>query len=244
MGTERGTDQASAGSLLNGVPTLVGAAANELQAPLVLLRQLSLALADDTLTAKERQRLTQQMTLTTERALRLTGQLGMGNDAPRLITLEPINAVSLCQEVVHELSPLFTAHGRSITVQPRSKIPLLVADRTLLRRILIGFGDNAVHYGSDDKPVRLTIAVNGDRVRMGVRDYGPAVSSDVWQRLEDRVSRQSPAPLARRPQASSVGLLAARQIAMMMGGSIGVTRHRDGATFYVDMHASTQTSLL
>lgn len=244
MGTERGTEQASAESLLSGVPTLVGAAANELQAPLVLLRQLSLALADDTLTVEERQRLTQQMTLTTERALRLTGQLGLGNEAPRLITLEPINAVSLCQEVVHELSPLFTAHGRSITVQPRSKIPLLVADRALLRRILIGFGDNAVHYGSDDKPVRLTIAVNGDRVRMGVRDYGPAVSSDVWQRLEDRVSRQSAAPLARRPQASSVGLLAARQIAMMMGGSIGVTRHRDGATFYVDMHASTQTSLL
>lgn len=225
-------------------PSLVRAAASELNAPLVLMRQLSLALSDNALSDTERKRLTERLTLTTERALRMTRQLGINSDAPQLLVLEPVNAVTLCREVVHELAPLFTAHGRAIAVKPRTKIPLLIADRQLLRKILVGFGDNALHYGSENKPVELTIAVTGNKVRLGVRDYGPAVPSDIWQRLEGRVSRRSAVPLARRPQTSGVGLVTARKLTEMMGGMIGVTRHRDGATFYVDLHVSGQMNLL
>jgi signal transduction histidine kinase len=227
-----------------GEPALVAAAAGELNAPLVLLRQLSLALADQGLSASERQKLTERMTLTAERALRITRRLSFHSDAPQLLALEPVNAVTLCQEVVHELAPLFKAHGHAIAVQPRSKIPLLIADRELLRRVLVGFGDNALHYGSDKHPVRLTIAQHDNHVRVGVRDYGPAVPTDIWQRLEGRIQRRSVVPLARRPQTSGVGLIAARKLTEMMGGTIGVIRHRDGATFYVDMRVSGQMSLL
>ena len=41
-----------------------------------------------------------------------------------------------------------------------------------------------------------------------------------------------------RPQSSGLGLFVAGQFAQAMQGSVGATRHRDGATFYVDMHAS------
>jgi len=226
-------------------PTLLSAAAGELNAPLVLLRQLSLALASDTLDASERRRLTDQLTLTSERALRLTRQLAFDSQAPQLVALEPINAMTLCQEVVHELAPLFTAHGRTISVKPRSKIPLLVADRSLLRRVLVSFGDNALHYGgSEDKPVQLVVTALKDRVRLGVRDYGPAVPSDMWRRLDDRVVRRSAVTVPRRPQTSGVGLVVSRRLAEAMGGAVGVIRHKDGATFYVDMLHSRQMSIL
>lgn len=245
MGRARGNESVGTdGGFSLDEPTLISAAASELTAPLVLMRQLSLALSDDSLSAAERKKLTERLTLTTERALRMTRQLGVNADAPQLLALEPVNAVTLCKEVVHELAPLFNAHGRAIAVKPRTKIPLLIADRQLLRKILVGLGDNALHYGSDKKPVELTIAVAGDKVRLGVRDYGPAVPSDIWQRLEGRVSRRSAVPLARRPQTSGVGLVTARKLTEMMGGMIGVTRHRDGATFYVDMHVSGQMNLL
>ena len=225
-------------------PTLLAQAASELNAPLVLLRQLGLALAADTMTPSERKRLSEQLTLTSERALRLTKQLTFSSDAPSLIELEPVNAVTLCQEVVHELSPLFMAHGRAITVHPRSKVPLLVANRQLLRQLLMGLGDNALHYASDDKPVQLIIKMLGGSVRIGVRDYGPAVPNDLWQQLDGRVARRAAVSLPRRPQVSGLGLMAARRLAAAMGGVVGVTRHRDGATFYVDMHQSGQLSLL
>lgn len=245
MGTVRGYES---GGNLDGFSmdesTFIGAAASELNAPLVLLRQLSLALADESLTTTERRRLTDQLALTSERALRLARHLGYHPDAQPQLALEPVNAVTLCQEVVHELAPLFRAHGRAIALRPRTKVPLLIADRALLRRVLVSFGDNALHYGSDDKPIQLTIKASGRHVRVGVRDYGPSVPADIWQRLDGRVMRRAPMPVPRRPQTSGVGLVAARKLTELMGGVIGVTRHRDGATFYVDMHVSGQMSLL
>ena len=245
MGTVRGSES---GGELGGFsidePTFIGAAANELGAPLVLLRQLSLALADETLSREERRRLTEQVALTSERALRLTRHLSFHPGAQPLLELEPVNAVTLCQEVVHELAPLFRAHDRAISIRPRTKAPLLIADRKLLRRVLVSFGDSALHYASRERPVQLTISSSGQNVRVGVRDYGPSVPADIWQRLEGRVARRAAVPLPRRPHTSGVGLVAARKLTEMMGGEIGVTRHRDGATFYVDMHVSGQMSLL
>jgi len=223
---------------------LLGTIASELDSPLVLLRQLSMALAADDIDPRERRQLTERLTLTSERALRLTRQLAFDPRSMPIIDLEPVNAVTLCQEVARELSPLFMAHGRSITVHPRSKTPLMIANRKLLQRLLVGLGDNALHYGSDDKPIQLTIQARADKMRIGVRDYGPAVPHDIWQRLDGRVARRAPVPLPRRPQTSGLGLIASRRIADLMGGVVGVTRHRDGATFYVDMRLSGQMSLL
>lgn len=245
MGTVRGYESGGdLGGFSIDESAFVGTAASELSAPLVLLRQLSLALADESLSPKERQRLTEQLTLTSERALRLTRHLSFHPDVQPLVELEPVNAVTLCREVAHELAPLFRAHNQSITVRERTKSPLLIADRKLLRRVLVSFGDSALHYGSDERPVQLTIASSGQSVRVGVRDYGPSVPADVWQRLEGRVARRAAVPLPRRPHTSGIGLMTARKLTELMGGEIGVTRHRDGATFYVDMHVSGQMSLL
>lgn len=223
---------------------IVASTASELSAPLVLLRQLSLALASDDLTTAERDKLIERLALTSERALRTARTLAFQPNVQPLIDLEPVNAVTLCNEVVHELAPLFRAHGKTITVKKRTKSPLLIADRTLLRRVLVSLGDNALHFSPENKPTQLTISSHGDHVRVGVRDYGPAVPVDIWRELDGRIARRSVMPLPRRPQASGVGLLMARRIAQAMGGFVGVTRHRDGATFYIDMRISGQMNLL
>jgi signal transduction histidine kinase len=47
-----------------------------------------------------------------------------------------------------------------------------------------------------------------------------------------------------RPSSSGLGLTIADQFARAMNGSVGATRHRDGASFHVDIHASRQLSLI
>jgi two-component system sensor histidine kinase TctE len=224
--------------------SLVVAAANELSSPLVLLRQLGLAVSTASLSDDERRLLGKQLTLTSERALRMAASLSMATANQSMLELEPINPMSICQDVVRELTPLFAAHGQKLTLQPRSRIPLLVGNRTLLQQILLSFGDNALFYGSQSHPIRVSINGVGDRIRIGVRDYGPAVPSDMWQRIEERVARLAPTPLATRPHASTVGLIAAKRLAEIMGSAVGVIRHHDGATFYVDLRVSGQMSLL
>ncbi len=238
-------NMASGGVLADGLPSLI-AAAHELKSPLSLVRQLSLLLETEDLSVDERQRMLRQITLTSERALRLTNDLTRSvrlQDA--LFTLEPINPKQLCEEVVHELTPLFTAHGRRITLAPRTHPLLLVANRDLLRRIIVNFSDNALYYAEGDGPVQLQINAfhEGQMIRLGVRDYGPALSSDMWRSLQTKLST-APQPIHARPQSSGLGLYIASQFAEAMNGSLGVTRHADGATFYIDLHASQQLSWL
>jgi K+-sensing histidine kinase KdpD len=229
-----------------GELSFVTTASHELKAPLALVRQLSLALEAGLVSPEEQQRLLRQITLTSERALRLTTDLSRASRLEdSLFELEPINPRQLCEEVVHELAPLYRAKGRDIRVAGGYRQLLVVANRELLRRILLNFGDNALHYADPTQPVELQVATHSHahKIRIGVRDFGPAVPSALWQQLQQQLGR-TPQPLHARPQSSGLGLYVAQQFASVMNGSIGATRHRDGATFYVDMDASTQLSLL
>lgn len=223
---------------------LTVAAARELTSPLVLLRQLGLALSDQDLSWDERKQLNERLTLTSDRALRLATSLSMTSANQSTLALEPINPVHVCREVIHELSPLFQAHGHTITMRQRTRIPLLVGNRQVLQQILLNFCDNALYYGSAKQPVCLTINGYGDRVRIGVRDYGPMLPIDVWDQLETRVARRAPVPLSNRPHTSGVGLIAARRLSELMQSTVGLIRHRDGVTFYVDLNVSRQMSLI
>ena len=227
------------------VPALT-AAAHELKAPLALVRQLALRLEAASITPEEHQRLIEQITLTTERALRLTGDLTKSarlDDA--LFELEPINPEQICRDIAAELTPLFEAHGRALAVEHRSHPLLLVANRDLLRRILMNFSDNALHYTQPGTVVHLQIQAfkKSGVVRVGVRDFGPALSSDMWRSLQKKLAK-GPQAIHARPQSSGLGLFIASQFADVMIGRIGATRHRDGATFYVELQASRQLSLL
>jgi K+-sensing histidine kinase KdpD len=222
------------------------AAAHELKAPLALVRQLALRLEDAHLSGAQRQRLVRQTVLTAERALRLTSDLTRSARLDSaLFALEPINPEQLCRDIISELTPLFEAYGRSVEVKTRTHPLLLVANRELLRRILLGFSDNALHYSAPGSAVRMQINAfkKADTIRIGVRDYGPALSSDMWRKLQKKL-RTAPQSIHARPESSGLGLYIASQFAEAMNGRIGAVRHKDGATFYVELQASSQMSLL
>lgn len=226
--------------------SFVVTAAHELKAPLALMRQLSLSLEEGGVNAADQERMLRQIILTSERALRLTTDLTRSSRLQdSLFELEPLNPQQICEDVAHELAPLYAAKGRELRVATHRRSLLAVANRDLLRRVILNFGDNALNYGEADAPVELrTGTVNqGQHIRIGVRDYGPAVPTDVWQRLQSHLGTQSQL-LHSRPQSSGLGLYVAGQFANAMHGKIGATRHRDGATFYVDVDASLQLSLL
>lgn len=232
--------------LLAGDLSVFVTASHELKSPMALIRQLSLALEMGKLDSSEQTRMLRQITLTSERALRLTTDITKASRLQNsLFELEPINPLQLCEDVAHELTPLYKAHGREIRVASLYRPILAVANRDLLMRILLNFGDNALHYADTSQPVELRAGSRqkGDMVRISVRDYGPSVPIDLWKQLASRLGSDVQT-LHSRPQSSGLGLYVAGQFAQAMQGTIGATRHQDGATFYVDMNASTQLSLL
>ncbi len=233
------------GPVSDGIPSIV-AAAHELKSPLALVRQLSLMLEEGELSANEQQRLIKQISLTSERALRLTSDLTKAARlADAMFELEPINPQQICEDVVKEIRPLFKAHNRDIEIKKRRHPLLLVANRDLLRRIIMNFSDNALNYTDGETRVEINIGVlhAGTIVRLGVRDYGPALPKDTLKKVGDKLICASTSIHA-RPQSSGLGLYISEQFAKAMNGEIGITRHHDGATFYVDLQASRQLSLL
>lgn len=223
----------------------VAIAAHELKSPLSLLRQLALSLEVEDISDTERQHIVGHMRLVSERALRLTTDLTKVERLEgSLFELEPINPQQLCEEVAHDLMPLYKAYGREIIVTRRARPLLAVANRDLLRRVLLNFADNALHYSDEAAPVELHTSslAGGEIIRLGVRDYGPALPTDTWRALRETATR--PQAIHARPGSSGLGLSIARQFAEAMNGTVGAIRHRDGATFYVDMYASRQLSFL
>lgn len=230
----------SLGGALYNAPSFV-TAAHELKSPLALIRQLSLHLESDTLTQVEAQQTARQIMLTSERALRLTTDITKASRLEdSLFTLEPLNPNVLCREVAEELRPLYKAQGRSITVRsPRTLLGL--ANHELLRRILLNFADNALHYSEPGQAVAITASSRdrGAKIRLSVRDRGPALPASLRKNVGTQV-----APSPSRPNSSGLGIYIARQFADAMHATIGTTSHRDGTTFYVDIGSSTQLRLL
>lgn len=222
------------------------AAAHELKAPLALIRQLSLSLQEGEWSDKERSRMLRHISLASEGALRLTTDLTKtARLQDSMFELTPINPRELCEEVAHDLAPLFKAKSRDLHVAPRRHQLLAVANRDLLRRIIMNFSENALKYTDCTTPVVLQTACigNGERIKIGVRDYGPSVPPHVWDKLKRRLG-SAPQALHARPESSGLGLYIAGQFADAMNGTIGVTRHRDGVTFYVELLSSRQLRLL
>ncbi|HRF28765.1 MAG TPA: HAMP domain-containing sensor histidine kinase [Candidatus Saccharibacteria bacterium] len=220
-------------------------AAHELKSPLVLMRQLALDIASGKLSNEEQRRVVDQLVHVSEKGLRLTSDLTRAEAVQSvLFDMQPVNAISVCDDVADELAGLYNAHGRSLKRSRIRALPPVVANRDLLRRILVGFADNALHYSDIDGVVELHAQLLRDKklVRLGVRDYGPALSNKNWRQLVRNLGATQ--PVQARPQSSGLGLYIAHQFAVSMNGRIGAVRHRDGASFYVELPISQQLTLL
>lgn len=243
MAVDREQVTAVGGMGAYSIPSVI-AAAHELKSPLALMRQMSLALENGDLSQKQIETIARRLTLTSERALRLTADLTRAARLEdSLFVTEPVNPLTLLEDIVDEMSPLYKARGRNLQVARRRRSQLAVANKDLLRRIIMNFVDNALHYSEADTPIMLSSQVVNRVVRLGVRDYGPGLTAHAWKNINDNLGLK-PQALHARPESSGLGMYVAGKFAAAMGAKIGVTRHRDGVTFYVDLHASTQMRLL
>ena len=218
-------------------------AAHELKSPLALIRQLSLVANSDTYSDDERRDSLEQLTLVATRSLGLVDDLTQAiSMQPTLFPLEPVNPSAICREIASDLIPMARLYGQRISWPPARSRVLVVANRRLLVRILTNFLDNAFKYTELHIPIRVRISRHGDTVRVGVRDYGPRMTTTEYRKMLDELGVVKTART--RPDSSGLGIFLASEFAKMMSGQIGVTRHRDGVTFFVELPLSGQMSLL
>lgn len=232
--------------LSNGLlnPSLIEVV-KELSSPISTVRQIALSLQErdnDSYTKKNLDRIV----LMSERTIRLIDDFVSYNeyvDKPCLI--EPVNPIVLCGSALEELNPLFDAFSKKYNWHNyRNKKLITLGNRDLLKKSITSLSENAI-YSSDASTfdVRFCTNYKNDYFRISIRDFGPSVPTNIWDKISANIGRVSQ-PFNMRPNTSSICLLITKSFAEMMCGRAGIIRHSDGATFYIDLKLSTQLSLI
>ena len=215
-------------------------AAHELKAPLAVLRQLALNLPGMDF---EGEHMRNEMVSVSERALKQVNDLAkIRRLEDGLFAMEPVAVRAVCDDVTRELQYLFSYNRRDLWVKYSNRSRLVTANRDLLHSIIYNFLLNAMHYSGDGTRAELIVRDYRDRVRIVIRDYGPALPVDVWREMK-RGFIKKPTSIAMRPGSSGLGLYIASKFSRYMHASVGAIRHRDGTSFYVELPISKQASL-
>ncbi|MCR5700058.1 MAG: HAMP domain-containing histidine kinase [Candidatus Saccharibacteria bacterium] len=215
-------------------------AAHELKAPLAVLRQLALNLPE---MEQSGERMRSEMVSVSERAIKQVNDLSkIRRLEDGLFEMEPVAVRAVCDEVTKELAYLFSYNRRDLFIKYSNRSKLVTANRDLLYSVVYNFLLNAMHYSGEGTRAELIVRDFKDKVKVVIRDYGPALPMDVWREMK-RGFVAKPTSIAMRPGSSGLGLYIASKFSRYMNAEVGAVRHRDGTSFYVELPASKQASL-
>jgi signal transduction histidine kinase len=242
---ERGVQQQ-----LDGSSAIIAAAAHELKTPLTLISHISQMLVDEQLGLSdvERTKYIRRLQLVSARTLRLVQHITLSyrlEDNRQLafgFELEPVNAREVCEQVLHELTPYASEYGQELRFKAAMRPQLVVANRDIMYDVVVNLVDNAIRHNTPGKPVVVGALAHAEHVRINVHDSGMGVSKSELNKLRESLGRE-PQPLSGHAGTSGLGLYIANQLAVAMGGNLGLGRARQGTTFFVDFLRSKQLSL-
>lgn len=215
-------------------------AAHELKAPLAVLRQLALSFDEMDATNET---IRSEMIQVSERAIKQVNDLAkIRRLEDGLFKMEPVSIREVCDAVARELSLLFRFNNRDLFIRYSNRSRLVAANRELLYSVIYNFLLNAMHYSSEETRAELIVRESNGKIKVLVRDYGPALPIDVWKEMK-RGWLKKPTSIAMRPGSSGLGLYIASKFSKYMNAEVGAIRHRDGTSFYVNLPISKQMSL-
>ncbi len=162
-------------------------AAHELKEPLAVLRQL--ALSFDGINEMNEQ-IRSEMIKVSERAIRQVNDLAkIRRLEDGLFMMEPVAIRATCDEVTRELGHLFIQNKKNLLVKYSNRVRLVTANHELLVSVIYNFLANAMHYSGEGMRTELVVKDSNDKVKVIIRDYGPALPIDIWKDIKKGVDK-------------------------------------------------------
>lgn len=131
----------------------------------------------------------------------------------------PVSPAGLVRGAMNLFSVRAEEKGLDLRVNIGSKVPeLVIADPSLLRRVLVHLLDNSLKF-TEHGHVVLSVDVVGEKLRFMVSDTGPGVEPEAEEDLlGEGIAHDM--PVARRHGGIGVGLAVCRRLVTLMGGRI------------------------
>ncbi len=138
------------------------------------------------------------------------------------LTIQPVNAGAVVEEVFQALEPL-AAHERQVTLvrQVADNLPEVLADRERLAQVILNLARNAITYTPAGGIVSLDVALSDEpnTLKITVTDTGIGMAEDDLPRVFERFYRTD-ASRARHSGGFGLGLSITRDLIQAMGGSV------------------------
>lgn len=197
-------------AMLQGQRALLLAISHELRSPLTRAR-LNAELSAQT---PERSALLRDLALMSELITDLLEGERLAAGAAAL-TREATDLNTLVREVVAAQGA-----GQPVRLDLADPLPELPLDRPRVRMLVRNLVDNACRHGAGAaEPVVVSTRVEGDAVRLLVRDHGPGVPEDQIERLAEPFYRPDTAR-TRSAGGVGLGLYLCRLVAQSHGGTL------------------------
>ena len=165
-------------------------------------------------------------------------------DAGQLpITLSEIYLDELAAECLHSVRTLAAAKSISLNLESDGELPVL-ADESLLTRMLLNLLDNAIKYTPPVGTVTITTSHTAAGPRLSVADNGPGIPAEFQSRIFERFFRADQArSRGNSGGGAGLGLAIAQWIAEAHHGKLELTRSdSSGTIFTVHLPAAEATS--
>ena len=157
------------------------------------------------------------------------------------LSLESVDVATLIGECLAMMQPM--AHNRGLRINHFCEHGLNAkVDRVRLKQILLNLISNAIKYNRDGGEIRIEAqSVHGGRVRISVSDTGQGIAEERKAELFQPFSRLGAESGA--IEGTGLGLVIARRIIELMGGSIGVdSKVNVGSTFWIELPGAASLS--
>jgi signal transduction histidine kinase len=151
------------------------------------------------------------------------------------LNLQPVPLNSLVVDCIEAVRPMANAKSMSLTNEMTEDLPLVNADRSRLRQIMINLIGNAVKYTPPEGWVKVSAEQRGSLLKVAIQDNGLGISPEDQAHIFDRFYR------VRRPETDGIegtglGLAIVKSLIEAHNGQIGLeSRLGEGSTFYVSL---------
>lgn len=142
----------------------------------------------------------------------------------------PTDVESLLRQVCELMSPRAHEKGIEVAWAASPRLPMIRADESRLRQILLNFAGNAVKF-TEEGGVLIAADWSCGRLRFSVSDTGPGVPEKARHRIFEPFVHADPSHGAVMGGAG-LGLAIVRRLSQAMGGEIGLEPTESGGACF------------
>ena len=147
-----------------------------------------------------------------------------------------VELMSLLDRVVSDLALQAASTGTTLTLVPHDPIKGCW-DEFRIEQVIVNLLTNALRYGGG-QPVEVSVQMEGDMVKIDVRDQGKGIAATDIERIFEPYERGA---RNGEPKGLGLGLYISRQLAVSHGGELRVTSTPgEGSTFSLHLPCTEQ----